>query len=365
VAEPEGSRPRARDLGIAPGIFPPGPLNAITDVSGVLVGHLTLIEGEDTRTGATAVLPHGGNPYQERVPAGLAVANGYGKLLGSTQLVELGELETPIVLTNTLAVPQAAEALIDWTLALSGNQQVTSVNPVVGETNDGRLNNIRRRVLTALMIRQALDTACSGPPTEGAVGAGTGTVAFGWKGGIGTSSRVLPPGVGGYTVGVLVQANFGGILQINGIPVGQELGQNYLREYLPELAQDGSIMVIIATDAPLSDRNLTRLARRAFAGLARTGAGLSNGSGDYAIAFSTSDDVRRTLQRRRAVTSYAELSKERISPLFQATIEATEEAIYNPLFQATTVTGHRGVTVEAIPLDQVVALIRTIRGPAV
>jgi D-aminopeptidase len=364
VTEPEAFRPRARGLGIIPGVLPPGPLNAITDVAGVLVGHMTLIQGDDIRTGATAILPHSGNPYQERVPAGLAVANGYGKLLGSTQLVELGELETPIVLTNTLCVPRAADAIIDWTLALAGNERVSSINPVVGETNDGRLNNIRRRALTPAVIRQALESARGGAPPEGAVGAGTGTVAFGWKGGIGTSSRTLPPTAGGYTVGVLVQANFGGNLQITGIPINPRLGQYHLGEHLPEHAADGSIMIVIATDAPLSDRNLTRLARRSFAGLARTGAAFSHGSGDYAIAFSTSDVVRRTPGRRRALSSYEELPNEQMSPFFQAAIEATEEAIYNALFQATTMTGHRGVTIEALPLDHIAALLRAHNRPS-
>jgi D-aminopeptidase len=362
VTNADGPKPRARDLGIMPGILIPGPLNAITDVAGVLIGHYTLVEGDDIRTGATAIFPHEGNVYQERVPAGLAVANGFGKLMGSTQLVELGELETPIVLTNTLSVPQAAEAVIDWTLNLAGNQRVTSVNPIIGETNDGRLNNIRRRALTSAMIRQALETARGGVLDEGNVGAGTGTVAFGWKGGVGTSSRILPPNLGGCTLGVLVQANFGGVLQITGVPVGQRLGQYYLGEYLSGHAANGSIMIVIATDAPLSDRNLTRLARRAFAGLARTGAAFSHGSGDYAIAFSTSVQVRRTPRRRQTVAPYSELPNERVSPLFQAAIEATEEAIYNALFQATTMTGHRGVTIEALPLDQVMALIQTAMG---
>lgn len=254
--------PQLRDFGLSPGILPPGPLNAITDVDGVLVGHVTLIEGEDVRTGATAVLPHGGNLYQDKVPAGVVAGNGYGKLMGSTQIVELGEIETPVVLTNTLAVSTAAEAIVDWTLARPGNEAVRSVNPVVGETNDGRLNDIRRRALSAAQIRQAIETAQGGPVAEGNVGAGTGTVAFGWKGGIGTSSRRLPAGLGGCTVGVLVQANFGGVLQIMGAPVGIELGQYDLRDALARGGADGSIVMVLATDAPLSDRNLARLARR-------------------------------------------------------------------------------------------------------
>jgi D-aminopeptidase len=292
------------------------------------------------------------------VPAGIVVGNGYGKLMGSTQVIELGEIETPILLTNTLAVPSAADAILDWTLARPGNEGVHSVNPVVGETDDGFLNDIRRRVLTADVIRTAIVVARGGPGEEGAVGAGTGTVAFGWKGGIGTSSRALPGRLGGYTAGVLVQSNFGGVLHILGVPVGQALGQYYLKEALDRDDADGSIMIVVATDAPLSDRNLTRLARRALAGLARTGAAMSNGSGDYAISFSTAERVRRTPERRRGVATMAELSNERISPLFQAVIEATEEAIYNSLFKATTVTGYRGVTVEALSLDRVLDLMR-------
>ncbi len=355
------SRPRARELGIVPGILPAGSLNAITDVPGVRVGQITVIQGDDVRTGATAILPHGGNLYQAPVPAGLAVGNGYGKLMGSTQIVELGEIETPIVLTNTLAVPRAADAILDWTLAQPGNGEVVSVNPVVGETNDSRLNDIRRRVLTSDMIRSAIETAKAGPVEEGSVGAGTGTVAFGWKGGIGTSSRLVPERLGGYTVGVLVQSNFGGVLQILGVPVGQKLGQYYLKGAVDRNDADGSIMIIVATDAPLSDRNLTRLARRALAGLARTGASMTHGSGDYVIAFSTADSVRRGRERRGkafTIVELSELSNEGVSPLFQAVIEATEEAIYNSLFKATTVTGYRGVTVKALPQDRVLALMR-------
>jgi D-aminopeptidase len=349
-------RCRARELGISPGILPPGKLNAITDVAGVLVGHVTLFQGEDLRTGATAILPHEGNIYQDKVPAGLAVGNGYGKLMGGTQISELGELETPILLTNTLSVPQAAEALLDWTLSQPGNEKVGSVNPVVGETNDGWLNNIRQRSLTKELISQSLENAAGGPVAEGAIGAGTGTVAFGWKGGIGTSSRVLPAHLGGYTLGALVQSNFGGVLQITGLPVGQKLGQYYLKNELEQSSADGSIMIVLATDAPLSDRNLTRLARRALAGLARTGAAMSDGSGDYAIAFSTHPEVRRTASRRKQVSLYLEMPNTQISPLFEATIEATEEAIYNSLCMAETVSGYRG-TIEALPLEQVKKLI--------
>lgn len=351
----------ARDLGLIPGILPPGPLNALTDVQAVQVGHLTLIEGDDIRTGATAILPHGGNLYQDKVPAGLAVGNGYGKLTGSTQLVELGELETPILLTNTLAVPRAAEALITWTLSQPGNENVRSVNPVVGETNDGLLNNIRRQALTLEHFRQALETAASGPIAQGTVGAGTGTVCFGWKGGIGTSSRRLPDLLGGWTVGALVQSNYGGVLQMAGLPVGRLLGQYYLKDKLDTPSADGSIMIILATDAPLSDRNLTRLARRGLTGLARTGAAMSDGSGDYAIAFSTAATVRRTPERRKQVWAYPEVSNEAVSPLFLAAIEAVEEAIYNSLTSAAAIWGYRGVTVSSLPLDEVEKLTQKFR----
>jgi D-aminopeptidase len=357
----DSPRPRAREVGIAPGVLPPGPLNCITDVAEVRVGHVTLVEGDDVRTGATAILPHGGNLYQSRVPAGLAVGNGFGKMMGSTQIVELGEIETPIVLTNTLAVPSAARAITDWALAYPGNGNIRSVNAVVGETNDGLLNNIRRLSLTADMIRGAIEGASGGPVEEGCVGAGTGTVAFGWKGGIGTSSRQLPEGLGGYTAGVLVQSNFGGVLQVMGVPVGQLLGQYYLREHVDQGDADGSIMIVVATDAPLSDRNLTRLARRALAGLARTGASMSGGSGDYVIAFSTAAFVRRTPARRSRLATLVELPNDSVSPLFQAVIEATEESIYNSLFRAMDMQGAGGRVVEALPLEQVLPLIRPDR----
>ena len=349
-------RPRAREVGVAPGVLPPGPRNAITDVAGVRVGHFTLIEGEAVRTGATAILPHGGNLYRDKVPAGVVVGNGYGKLMGVTQIRELGEIETPIVLTNTLSVPQGAEAILDYTLAQPGNEDVRSVNAVVGETNDGFLNDIRRRALRAAHIARAIAEADTGTVAEGSVGAGTGTVAFGWKGGIGTSSRRLPKTLGGYTVGVLVQTNYGGLLDIMGVPVGRLLGRYYLKDALDGGDADGSVMIVVATDAPLSDRNLTRLARRALLAVGRTGSPATNGSGDYVIAFSTAASVRRTPERRRAVAAYEELPNGRISPLFQAVVEATEEAVYNSLFKATTVTGHRG-TVEALPLDEVLPLL--------
>lgn len=349
-------RARARDLGVAPGVLATGPLNAITDVAGIKVGHVTLDRGSDIRTGATAILPHGGNLYQDKVPAAVVVGNGFGKLMGSTQVTELGEIETPIVLTNTLNVPEAAAAIIEWTLDQPGNERVGSVNAVVGETNDGGLNNIRKRALTPKLIRRGIENAESGSVEEGSVGAGRGTRAFGWKGGIGTSSRKLPDNLGGWTVGVLVQSNYGGILSVDGAPVGEMLDQYYLRDHVDNGDADGSIMIVAATDAPLSDRNLERLARRALAGLARTGAAMTNGSGDYVIAFSTAESVRRTPQRRSAVASIDELPNNHFSPLSQATIEATEEAILNSLFMATAVDGYNtykdeSFRIEALPLD--------------
>ena len=344
---------RARDLGITPGVLPTGKLNSITDVVGIQVGHFTLIEGDDIRTGVTAILPHGGNIYQDKVPAGAVVGNGFGKLTGSTQIEELGEIETPIILTNTLAVPRAAEALIDWTLNQIGNEEVQSVNPIVGETNDGMLNNIRKLSITKEYVKFALEHSATGLVTEGNVGAGTGTVCFGWKGGIGTSSRILPGNLGGYTLGVLVQSNFGGVLQMDGIPIGKDLGQYYLKDELADQTADGSIMIIIATDAPLSDRNLKRLAKRGLAGLARTGASMSNGSGDYVIAFSTAKEVRRTSERRAQVWAYPEVPNAQLSPLFQAVIEATEEAIYNSLCMAETMTGYKGWVIHALPIRAV------------
>lgn len=335
----ESPRKRVRELGITPGILPVGKWNAITDVSGVKVGHVTLIEEEDVRTGVTAIFPHVGNLFQEKVPAGIAVGNGFGKPTGFTQVNELGEIETPIILTNTLAVPRAAESIIDWTLAQKGNENVRSVNPVVGETNDGVLNNIRKMAVLKEHVSQAIDSASSGPVAEGCVGAGTGTVCFGWKGGMGTSSRLLPPlgKLGGYRVGALVQTNFGGVLQMDGIPVGKKLGQYYLKDVLDNDSADGSIMIVIATDAPLSDRNLKRLAKRGLTGLARTGASMSNGSGDYVIAFSTAEEVRRTAERRNKVWAYPEVPNDLMSPLFQAAIEVTEEAIYNSLDRKSVV----------------------------
>jgi len=356
------ARPRARDIGVRPGIFAPGRNNAITDVGGVLVGQTTVVRGDSVRTGVTAILPHGGNLYRERVPAALFVGNGYGKLLGATQLRELGELETPILLTCTLCVWRAADAMVEWLLARPGMEQVRSINAVVGETNDGGLNAIRARPVTPQDVTRALESATTGPVAEGSVGAGTGTVAFGWKGGIGTSSRVIPPSLGGWTVGVLVQSNFGGVLQVMGAPVGQALGRySFQRDVAPrdtaaspDERGDGSIMIVIATDAPLSDRNLERLAARAMMGLSRTGSSASNGSGDYVIAFSTSERVRRAFDGRRLNTE--EVANDEMSPLFQAVVEATEEAIYNSLFRATTVTGN-GRTVEAIPIERVMEVL--------
>ncbi len=352
-------RVRARDLGIAPGILSPGPLNAITDIAGVSVGHVTRIEEPGIRTGMTAILPHPGNLFTDRVPAGLSVANGYGKLMGATQLRELGEIETPILLTNTMAVPRAADGILDWTLSQAGGEEIRSVNMVVGETNDSRLNRIQSRVLTADDAVATIEVARPGPVEEGSVGAGAGTVAFGWKGGIGTSSRQLPESLGGWMVGVLVQSNFGGVLQIDGVRVGEALGQYYLADEVADDRADGSIMIIIATDAPVSDRNLERLAARSFAGLARTGASMTNGSGDYAIAFSTHEDVRRGPERR-STERMGELPNGQLSPLFQAVAEATEEAIYNSLLMAEAIAYPRvddGAPVLALPIPAVRELL--------
>jgi D-aminopeptidase len=360
-AAAQGSRARARDLGVRPGIFAPGPSNAITDVAGVRVGHATLVVGDSVRTGVTAILPHGGNLFFDRVPAAVHIGNAFGKLVGSTQLRELGELETPILLTCTLCVWRAADALVDELIAQPGMERVGSINPVVGETNDGGLNAIRSRPVGREAVRAALTAAAGGPVAEGSVGAGTGTVAFEWKGGIGTSSRVLPTSLGGWTVGVLVQTNFGGVLQVLGAPVGRELGKYAFRNDVERERGDGSVMIVVATDAPLSDRNLERLAARAIMGLARTGSSASNGSGDYVIAFSTAKEVRRVLpvasaaapsDRARTLRSTSEVTNDDMSGLFQGVVEATEEAIYNSLFMATSVTS-RGRTVEAIPLDRV------------
>ena len=357
-------RPRARDLGLIVGIFSPGTNNAITDVEGVKVGQVSIHAGDSIHTGVTAILPHGGNPFLDRVPAGLFVGNGYGKLTGATQLRELGELETPILLTCTLCVWRAADAMAQWMIARPGMENVRSINPVVGETNDGTLNDIRRPAITSSQVARALETAASGPVEEGSTGAGAGTVAFGWKGGIGTSSRKLPSTLGGYTVGVLVQSNYGGVLAMNGAPVGRELGRYSFQNDLGDSANryrdsgDGSIMIVVATDAPLDSRNLERLASRAIVGVGRTGSSMSNGSGDYVIAFSTAASVRRGADI--AKRSVEDLANSEMSPLFQAVIEATEEAIYNSMLRATTVRGHRG-TVEALPIERVKEILRKYR----
>jgi D-aminopeptidase len=355
----QSPRVRARELGVAPGIFAPGPLNAITDVGGVRVGHATVVSGDSVHTGVTAILPHGGNLFFDRVPAAVHVGNAFGKLVGSTQVRELGELETPILLTCTLCVWRAADAMVSELIAMPGMERVGSINPVVGETNDGGLNAIRSRPITPDVVRSALATANAGPVAEGSVGAGAGTIAFEWKGGIGTSSRRIPRSLGGWTVGVLVQSNFGGVLQVLGVPVGRELGRYAFKDAVERERGDGSIMIVVATDAPVSERNLERLAARAIMGLARTGSSAANGSGDYVIAFSTAPEVRRNAasmrlapDSTRRLRASAELSNDDMSPLFEGVVEATEEAIYNSLFMATSVTA-KGRTVEAIPLDKV------------
>ena len=360
AAQATNERPRPREAGITFGILPTGPLNAITDVAGVKVGQVTLIEGTNIRTGVTAILPHGGNLYQDKVPAGFAVGNAYGKFMGSTQVEELGEIETPILLTNTLNVPEAAAGAIQWTLEQPGNEQVRSVNAVVGETNDGTLNDIRGRHVTPSNAIAAIEAARAGPVQEGAVGAGTGTIAFSWKGGIGSSSRKLPANLGGWTVGVLVQTNYGGVLQVAGVPVGQALGQYYLKDELSKASADGSCIVVIATDAPLSDRNLERLAHRGLLGIARTGSPMTNGSGEYAIAFSTNLDVRRTPERRAKPNVIVDLPNDQMSPLFEAAVEAAEEAAINSLFAATPMDGN-GHHVDALPVDKVIKLYKRAR----
>ncbi|HXI14534.1 MAG TPA: P1 family peptidase [Thermoanaerobaculia bacterium] len=344
------TRPRLRELGVSCGILQPGARNAITDVEGVRVGHTTVNRGENIRTGVTAILPHGGNLFQEKVPAAIFVGNGFGKLTGSTQVEELGELESPILLTSTLNVARVSDALLDYMLAQPGNENVRSINTVVGETNDGTLSDIRARPVSAADVMNAIKTASAAEVAEGAVGAGTGTVAFGFKGGIGTSSRKLPPNLGGYTVGVLVQSNYGGILTICGAPVGIKLGQHYLKSELPSSKADGSIMIVVATDAPVDARNLERMGARAMMGLARTGAAGTNGSGDYAIAFSTAAGLR-IRHGEKLLRNVQLLPNDAMSPLFLATVEATEEAIYNSLLRATTTTGN-GTTIKALPLEQ-------------
>ncbi len=347
---------RPRELGIKIGVLPTGANNAITDVAGVKVGQVSLVQGDSVRTGVTTILPHDGNIFQQKVPAAIYLGNGFGKLAGYSQVEELGNLETPIILTNTLSVPTAADAIIDYILALPGNENVRSVNPVVGETNDGGLNNIRGRHVQREHVLQAIAAAQDGRVVEGNVGAGVGTRCFGFKGGIGTASRKLPGNLGGYTVGVLVQTNFGGVLQIDGVPVGVELGKFYLKEQIEQSA-DGSCMMIVATDAPLDARNLRRLAKRAMLGLAKTGGIASNGSGDYVIAFSTAEHLRISYRMEQLLLNQTVLHNDAISPLFLATIEATEEAIINSLFAAQTTTAN-GITVEELPIDKVLEIMK-------
>lgn len=365
-------RATPRELGVVIGILAPGSHNAITDVEGVLVGHKTVTSGDSINTGVTAILPHSGNIFQRKVPAAVVIGNAFGKLAGSTQVQELGELESPVILTCTLCVPRAADAVLTYLLNLPGNENVRSANPLVGETNDGFLSHIRLRPIGESDVLEAISNAHGAAVEQGSVGAGRGTRAFGWKGGIGTSSRRLPENLGGWTLGVLVQSNFGGVLSIAGAPVGRELGRYYLRgrventgasgdgsragtpirstaDLAGQDVADGSVMIVVATDAPLGNRNLTRLSKRALAGLARTGSSMTNGSGDFVVSFSTVPVSE--------LAAAGPLSNEAMSPLFQAAIEATEEAIYNSLFLATTVTGHRG-TAEALPLDSTMAILR-------
>ena len=347
---------RARDYGIEIGLLPTGPLNAITDVAGVAVGHHTLIDGEDIRTGVTAILPHGGNIFRQKVPAAIYIGNGFGKLAGYSQVKELGNLETPIVLTNTLNVATAMNASIQYTLRQPGNETVRSVNAVVGETNDGYLNDIRGQHVQIGHVQLALGTADTGAVREGNVGAGTGTICFGWKGGIGTSSRLLPETLGGYSIGVLVQTNFGGVLQINGAPVGQELDKYYFRDQIE--SADGSCMIVVATDAPVDARNLERIAKRAIMGLGKTGGIASNGSGDYVIAFSTAEINFEAYSSEKSVEEKKLLRNDEMSPLFMATIEATEEAIINSLFAGETLKGRDGHEIEALPVEKVLEILK-------
>ncbi|MCC7400642.1 MAG: P1 family peptidase [Chitinophagaceae bacterium] len=339
------------------GFLPQGKLNAITDVAGVLVGQYTLVQGDSVRTGVTAILPYGGNIFQQKVPAAIFTGNGFGKLAGSTQVMELGNIETPIILTNTLSVPTAMNAVISYTLQQKGNEDVQSVNAVVGETNDGYLNDIRGRHVKESQVLEAIKNASPGVVQQGNVGAGTGTVCFGFKGGIGTASRVLPAGSGGYTIGVLVQTNFGGVLQIDGVPVGKELGKYYLSDQLNDPA-DGSCMIVVATDAPLDSRNLERLAKRAFMGLAKTGGIASNGSGDYVIAFSSNPGVRIPYDPEKKLHTTSVVFNDDMSPLFLAAIEATEQAIINSLFAAKTMKGKNERVIEALPKEKVISILK-------
>jgi D-aminopeptidase len=349
-------RPRARDIGLNPGVIAPGPLNSITDVSDVAVGHETIVRGDSVRTGVTAILPHQGNLFAEKVPAAIFVGNGFGKLVGLSQVNELGEIETPILLTNTLCVGRVADALVDYILTLPGNEKVASVNPIVGETNDGFLNDIRGKHVGSEHVTAALHAASTGPVDEGSIGAGTGTVAFGFKGGIGTSSRQLRQDLGGHTVGVLVQTNFDGTLMISGAPVGREIGRTSSEEQFSSRGY-GSVVVVIGTDACLNSRNLRRLAARSMLGLARTGFTSANESGDYSIVFSTNENSRVTALPS-GQHQIEPVRNEAMTPLFEAVIEATEEAVYNSLFRATTVKGRNGHVVEALPIEETRQILR-------
>lgn len=349
-------RLRARALGIEPGILTPGHFNAITDVKGVAVGQKTLIVGDSIRTGVTVIMPHRGNMFQEKVPAAVFVGNGFGKAIGTTQIVELGNIETPIALTNTLNAFIVTNGLIDYTLSIPENASARSVNPVVGETNDGWLNDIRGRHVTSSDVIEAIKSATMGKIEEGNVGAGTGTRALGFKGGIGTSSRVLPKNKGGYTVGVLVQSNFGGILTINGAPVGEAMNNYYMAEDTPYVV-DGSCMIVIATDAPLSARNLERLAKRSFLALGKVGSFSSNGSGDYSIAFSTHPDLRIPHHSKETERKIIDVSNDAMSALFLAVVEASEEAIYNSLFMANDMTGQKGRNMKALPVEETLKIM--------
>ncbi|MGC6422983.1 MAG: P1 family peptidase [Flavobacteriaceae bacterium] len=348
---------RARDYGIQIGVFETGPLNAITDVAGVAVGHQTIREGNQVRTGVTAILPHSKDVFQNKVPAAIYIGNGFGKLMGYSQVKELGNIETPIVLTNTLSVPVAGAALLSYTLEKPGNEQIRSVNPIVGETNDGYLNDIRGRHIKEKDVLEALQSAQGGPVAEGNVGAGTGTVCFGFKGGIGTASRKIPRSLGGYTVGVLVQTNFGGVLEINGVPIGQELNKfSFDKAVLNDV--DGSCMIVVITDAPLGSRNLERVAKRALMGLAKTGGIASNGSGDYVIALSVDETNIRELAKTSNQYHKSVLKNEAMSPVFMATIEATEEAIINSLFAAETTLGKEGRQIQSLPIQKVLRIMK-------
>jgi D-aminopeptidase len=360
LSDPKVKRPRLRDLGIKIGVLSTGASNSLTDVEGVRVGHTTVVEGKSIRTGVTAIVPHPDNVFLEKPPAAVHVANGFGKFVGSTQVEELGVLETPIVLTNTLSTFAAADGLVGWSLAQPGCETVRSVNPVVGECNDGFLNDIRRRVVDASHVRTAIDKADGGPVAEGCVGAGTGVLCMGWKGGIGSSSRKLPDSLGGYTIGVLVQTNFGGSLTVAGVPVGKLLGRYYLQEEMHS-QEHGSCIVIIATDAPLDSRQLGRVARRGPLGLAAAGSSISHGSGDYVLAFSTAAELRSTYESQAATATTTTLRDDRLSPLFQAVKDATEEAVINSLLAATTTTGHQGRSVDAIDPELLLKACRSHR----